>query len=162
MINEEVSKDSIRFAYQASKVTVRTLLRALRAMLRLAQSRGTNVIEGEMSVKELIKQGQGASSLEVSGESLRQFKKIANKYGVDFAIVKDKTAEKPKYTVFFKAKDTDAITQVLNEYTAKLFKKQQKREQERPSLIKKLKSLKEELARKPKKKQKNRAKEHIR
>ena len=98
--------------------------------------------------------------MEVSGESMKQFKKIANKYGVDFAIVKDKSAEKPKYTVFFKAKDTDAITAVLNEYTAKIVKKN--KDQERPSVLKKLRTLKAEVDKKPHKKVHHRKKEQVR
>ena len=58
--------------------------------------------------------------------------------------MKDKTSEKRRYTVFFKAKDTDAITSVLNEYTSKLVKK--KKKQERPSVLQRLKALKAEIA----------------
>ena len=82
---------------------------------------------------------------------MRQFKKIAGKYGVDFAIVKDKSAgkDKPRYTVFFKARDTDAIQAVLDQYTRKIVKKT--KERERPSTLEKLKKLKAEIAKKPKK-----------
>ena len=38
------------------------------------------------------------------------FQKIAKKYGVDFAVVKDKNVNPPVYTIFFKAKDMDAVT----------------------------------------------------
>ena len=108
-------------------------------------------IRGKQSVKQLVQQNQGVTSLEVSGESMRQFKKIAGKYGVDFAIVKDKSAgkDKPRYTVFFKARDTDAIQAVLDQYTKKIVKKT--KERERPSTLEKLKKLKAEIAKKPKK-----------
>ena len=124
-MNDEVAKDSIRFAYNATRVTVNGMIRALRKANQIIKETKDKSGKGQQTVKQLIKQGQGATSMEVSGESMKQFKKIANKYGVDFAIVKDKSAEKPKYTVFFKAKDTDAITAVLNEYTAKIVKKKQ-------------------------------------
>ena len=104
--------------------------------------------KGKQTVKQLIKQGQGASSMEVSGESIRSFKRIANKYGVDFAIVKDKTADPPRYTCFFKAKDMDAITAVVKEYSAKVVKMQGK---QKPSLLKELKKLKDEIAKAPRK-----------
>ena len=99
-------------------------------------------IRGKQSVKQLVQQNQGVTSLEVSGESMRQFKKIAGKYGVDFAIVKDKSVgkDKPRYTVFFKARDTDAIQAVLDQYTKKIVKKT--KERERPSTLEKLKKLK--------------------
>jgi len=146
-MNDEVAKDSIRFAYQATRVTVNGMIRALRKANQIIKESKDKSGKGQQTVKQLVKQGQGATSMEISGESMRQFKKIANKYGVDFAIVKDKTAEKPKYTVFFKAKDTDAITAVLNEYTAKIVKKN--KQQERPSVLKRLRSLKAEVDKKP-------------
>lgn len=147
MTNEEVSKESIRFAYNTSRVTLRGLLRVLAKAQQEYRKFQDKSGKGQQTVKQLIKQGQGATSMEVSGESLREFKKTANKYGLDFAIVKDKTAEKPRYTVFFKAKDADAITAVLNEYTTKVVKKN--KQQERPSVLKRLRSLKAEVDKKP-------------
>ena len=96
--------------------------------------------------------------MEVSGESVRTFKKIANKYGVDFAIVKDKTADQPRFTCFFKAKDMDAITSVVKEYSAKVVKLQDK---PKPSLLMELKKLKEEIAKAPRK-VKEKFKENVR
>lgn len=159
-MNEEVARDSIRFAYRASRVTIRGLLKALAKARDMRKANLDKSGKGQQTVKQLIKQGQGATSMEVSGESLREFKKIANRYGVDFAIVKDKTAEKPKYTVFFKAKDTDAITAVLNEYAAKVVKKS--KEAERPSILKRLRTLKAEIDKKPHKKVHHRKKEQVR
>ena len=159
-MNDEVAKDSIRFAYNATRITVNGMIRALRKANQIIKETKDKSGKGQQTVKQLIKQGQGATSMEVSGESMKQFKKIANKYGVDFAIVKDKSAEKPKYTVFFKAKDTDAITAVLNEYTAKIVKKN--KDQERPSVLKKLRTLKAEVDKKPHKKVHHRKKEQVR
>ena len=48
------------------------------------------------------------------------------KFGVDYAIRKDKTQDPPRYVVFFKAKDTEVLDQVIKEYTAKNLEKKQK------------------------------------
>ena len=48
---------------------------------------------------------------------------FAKKYGVDFAVVRDREKSPPVYTVFFKAKDTDAVTRILQDYSAKQIKK---------------------------------------
>ena len=111
---------------------------------------GENV-KGKQSVKKLIRQGQGVSSMEIGDSGIRDFKKIANKYGVDFAIVKDKEVNPPKYTVFFKARDADAITQILKEYAAKQTKRKKAAEKERPSILQKLKKFKEKVASMPRK-----------
>lgn len=157
-MNEEISKEAVHFAVSSAKVTGRFLLKCLKAYLRYRQNKNITAGKGEQTVKQLIKQGQGASSMEVSGESIRDFKRIAGKYGVDFAVVKDKTADPPRYTCFFKAKDVDAITAVVKEYSAKVVKLQGK---QKPSLLKELAKLKEEIARKPRK-VKERFKENVR
>ena len=87
--------------------------------------------------------------MDVSDESIRTFKRIANKYGMDFAIVKDKTGDNPKYTIFFKAKDADAISQVMKEYSAKLVKKKQRAE--KPSVLEKFRHFKAIIAQLPQK-----------
>ena len=145
-MNEEVSQKTVQFAVNTGKVTGRVLWRCLKAYLRHRQNKKLTAGKGKQTVKQLIKQGQGASSMEVSGESIRTFKRIANKYGVDFAIVKDKTADQPRFTCFFKAKDMDAITAVVKEYSAKVVKLQSK---PKPSLLKELKKLKDEIAKTP-------------
>ena len=48
---------------------------------------------------------------------------FAKKYGVDFAVVRDREKSPPVYTVFFKAKDTDAVTRILQDYSVKQIKK---------------------------------------
>ena len=48
---------------------------------------------------------------------------FAKKYGVDFAVVRDREKSPPVYTVFFKAKDTDALTRILQDYSVKQIKK---------------------------------------
>ncbi|MBO6241990.1 MAG: PcfB family protein [Butyrivibrio sp.] len=145
-MNEEVAAKYIAFCYRASKVTTRTLIKGLVAFLRHVDSKSKAPKQGKMTVKQLIRQGQGASAMEIGGESIRTFKRIANKYGVDFAIVKDKTSDPPRYTCFFKAKDIDAISAVVKEYSAKVVNREQR---EKPSLIQQLRKLKEQIAKQP-------------
>lgn len=165
-MHEEVSDKTVNLAVRTGKVTARTLVQALKAYIRHRRNKSANKkiekntpVEGKQSVKELIKQGQGVSSAEIGDEGIKDFKRIANKYGVDFAIVKDKAKEPPVYTVFFKAKDADAITQVLKEYSAKQIKR--KKTATRPSVLQKLKKFKEIVAKTPRK-EKEKKKEHER
>lgn len=46
---------------------------------------------GKMSVKKLVGQGMGASSIEVTDNNIKSFERVARKYNVDFAVKKDKT-----------------------------------------------------------------------
>ena len=57
---------------------------------------------------------------------------------MDYAIKKDRSVSPPKYLVFFKARDADALTAAFNEYSAKQMNRSQK-----PSVLKKLSRFKE-------------------
>lgn len=157
-MQEEVENKSVNLAVRSSKVTAQVLYKGLKAFIdhqkRKAATKAAEKdepIKGEQSVKELVGQGQGVSSMPIGDDGIKDFKKICNKYGVDFAVVKDKTVEPPQFTVFFKAKDADAITQVLKEYSAKQMKKKQKAETKKPSILDKLKKFKDIVAKTPRK-----------
>ena len=75
--------------------------------------------KGQQTVKQLTKQGAGVSSIEISEKNIKSFEGVARKYWVDFALKKDTTVKPPNYIVFFKGRDTDAITAAFKEYSAK-------------------------------------------
>ena len=97
---------------------------------------------GKQSVKKLVGQDQGVANIEITDKNIKDFERIARKYGVDFALKKDKTGEVPKYLVFFKARDADALTAAFKEYTAKEVRRASK---DRPSVLEQLRALKAKL-----------------
>lgn len=60
------------------------------------------------------------------------------KYGIDFALKKDATEQPPRYLVFFKGRDADALTAAFREFSAKKLTQEQK-----PSIRKVLVAFKE-------------------
>ena len=94
--------------------------------------------QGKQTVKQLVGQNQGVSNLEITDHSIREFEKIARKYGVDYAVKKDRSTTPPKYMIFFKARDADALTAAFTEYTSKKVRKAS-----RPSVLAKLSKFKE-------------------
>ena len=94
-------------------------------------------------MKQLIGQNQGVSNIEINDPSIRDFERIARKYGVDYAVKKDRSASPPKSLIFFKARDADALTAAFSEYTQKKVKKADR--SERPSVLAKLAQFKELL-----------------
>lgn len=158
-MQEEVENKSVNLVVTATKLSARVLYNALmeyanETKVKFSEEdvakktvKKDTTIKGKQTVKELIGQGQGVSSMPIGESGIKDFQRIANKYGVDFAIVKDKTEKPPKYMVFFKAKDADAITNVLKEYSAKQIKKHTKKK--KPSILQKLKKFKEMLALNP-------------
>ena len=159
LINEEVSREvankCVQLAIKMSKPEVDMFMRGLKAVVKApvkatgrAIANKIHPTRGKQSVKTLIRQGQGVSSIPLADEGLKDFQKIAKKYGVDFAVVKDKNEDPPVYTIFFKAKDMDAVTRILQDYSNKQVKKASKT---RPSVLEKLKKFKEIVAAIPKK-----------
>ena len=96
---------------------------------------------GKQTVKQLIGQNQGVSNIEITAPSIKDFERIARKYGVDYAVKKDRRSSPPKYLIFFKGRDADALTAAFTEYTNKKIKKAQKAK--RPSVLAKLSRFKE-------------------
>ncbi len=160
-MQEEVENRTVQFAIRTAKLSIEMMLKGMKTWhnfyQRLKQQKQykklyqkkDDHVHGKQSVKELIGQGDGVKSVPITDEGIREFKKIAGKYGVDFAIVKDKQAENLQYTVFFKAKDEDAILSILKDYAAKRMKGKDKPEVERPSVLEQLKSLKEMISKIP-------------
>lgn len=147
-MQEEVENRTVTLAISTTRMTANVLKAAISKYLAYRKEKKTEKARagpvkpcGKQSVKQLVGQDQGVANIEITDKNIKDFERIARKYGVDFALKKDKTGEIPKYLVFFKARDGDALTQAFKEYTAK-----SDRKKERPSVIQKLRKFKEQAA----------------
>ena len=139
-MQEEVQSKTVTLSINATKLTARTLKQALSKFLAYKSSKHKETKDvtphGKQSVKQLAKQNQGLTNIEITDKNIKDFDRVARKYGVDYALKKDKTVTPPKYLVFFKAKDADALTAAFKEYTAVTVKKQNKE-----PIVQKIKSI---------------------
>ena len=151
-MQEEVENRTLTLIVSGTKFTGRLFKAAIskymahrrEKKLEKQRSRDSPVTpKGKQTVKQLIGQNQGVSNIEINDPSIRDFERIARKYGVDYAVKKDRSASPPKYLIFFKARDADALTAAFTEYTGKKVKKAEKTE--RPSVLAKLAQFKELL-----------------
>lgn len=140
-MQEEIDNRAVTLAISTTKLTGRVLKAAMSKYLAYRKSKKTEKVNttptGKQSVKQLVGQNAGVSNIEVSESNIKGFDRVARKYGVDYAIKKDKTGEIPKYFVFFKARDADALTAAFTEYTNK-----KEKSREKPSVIQKLRMFK--------------------
>lgn len=150
-MQEEVTRKTIALVFKSSRLTADVLKKAMKMYLE-HRNRKKQVSHGKITVKELVGQGVGASSIEISDNNIKSFERVARKYNVDFAVKKDRSVEPPKYMVFFKGKDTDVITQAFKEFV-----KVNEKKQTRISVKEKLAESRERLN---KNKSRERAKEH--
>ena len=114
-MQEEVTQKTIALVFKSSRLTADVLKKAMKMYLERRKA-GQQATHGKMSVKKLVGQGMGASSIEVTDNNIKSFERVARKYNVDFAVKKDKTTEPPKYLVFFKGRDADAVAQAFKEF----------------------------------------------
>ena len=128
-MQDEVNNKTVAISVKAAKITGRMLAKAMQALLEKA--REPNFKTGKQSIKSLTKQGASLTNIPIDGENIGSFSKIARKYNVDFALKKDSSETPPKWMVFFKAKDADALTAAFKEYS----KIQLKHKERKPSLI---------------------------
>lgn len=151
-MQEEVENRTLTLIVSGTKFTGRLFKAAVskymahrrEKKLEKQRSRDSPVTpKGKQTVKQLIGQNQGVSNIEINDPSIRDFERIARKYGVDYAVKKDRSASPPKYLIFFKARDADALTAAFSEYTQKKVKKADR--SERPSVLAKLAQFKELL-----------------
>lgn len=145
-MQEEVENKTLTLVINGSKLTGRMLKSAIakylahrREVKHQKQSRGGAVTHhGKQTVKQLVGQDQGVSNIEIDDPSIRDFDRIARKYGVDYAIKRDRSSDPPKFLIFFKSRDSDALTSAFNEYAGEKVRKAS-----RPSVLQRLASFKE-------------------
>ena len=140
-MQEEVTQKTIAFSIKSAKVTAQVLQAAARKFLEARNKGKTKLHHGQQSLKQLKKHGAALSNIEITEANIGAFKSCAKKYGVDFALRKDKTTQPPHYVVIFKSKDADNLEQAFKEFAAKKLQKEQ-----RPSIRQSLSALKEKAA----------------
>ena len=148
-MQEEVENRTVAITTSAAKFTGRLFKAAICKYLEHRKNVKTQkankvraspvVPHGKQTVKQLIGQNQGVSNIEITDSNIKSFERVARKYGVDFAVKKDRSVSPPKYLVFFKGRDADALTAAFKEYTAKEVRRASK---DRPSVLEQLRALK--------------------
>ena len=136
-MQEELEQRTVSVTVQAAKLSGRVLKAAIAAALRkMEQERNTPKV-GRNTMKRLAGRDGGTNTIEVSGR-IRSFERYARKHQVRYHIEKEVGVDPPRWTVYFKANQADALTAAFKEYT----KKDLSREQ-RPSMLAKLHKFKE-------------------
>ena len=118
-MQEEVTGKSVALIVDGARMSEQVLEKALRAYLDARKNKQPKIYRGKQSLKHLARQNAGLANIEISDKNIKAFTQVAKKYHVDFALKKDTTAEKPRYLVFFKSRDADAITAAFQEFTAR-------------------------------------------
>jgi hypothetical protein len=136
-VQEQINERTIALSVKGAKLTGRMLAKAMNAFLKRSRA-SPKVKTGMQSVKSLTKSGASLQDVEITGDNIGSFKRIARKYNVDFALKKDVSSDPPKWSVFFKSKNGAAMDAAFKEYG-----KIQMKVKEKPSMLAKLQKYKE-------------------
>lgn len=118
MIQEDVNQRTVSLSIRAGRLTANVLARALRDFLNAQKKPKNEFARGKQTLKQLMKQNAGAVNIEVDEGNIKSFDRVARKYRIDYAVKKDKSVDPPKYFVFFKSRDQDAMTMAFKEFVA--------------------------------------------
>lgn len=136
-MQEQINEKTVALSIKTAKLTAEVLQKAIRKMLS-AKSKAPKIYKGKQTLKHLMKQNTGVSSMEITDANIKAFEPIAKKYGLDYSLKKVKGEEPPRYLVFFKGRDVDVMTEAFKEFAAKQLNKEKK-----PSIRKALAAFKE-------------------
>ena len=128
-MQEEIEHKTVNLAISTTKLSARTLLRGMQFLLRQYDKHAS---QGKQSMKRLVRQNRGVTNVEIQ------------KTGIDYSIQKDLSCTPPRYLVYFKAQDTDALSAAFKEYSASVLDKTK-----RPSVLAKLHDLAQSVANLP-------------
>ena len=142
-MQEEVTGKAVALIIDGAKMSEQVLEKALQKFLEAQKNKSPKMHRGKQTLKQLAGQNAGLANIEISDKNIKAFTHVAKKYHVDFALKKDTTAEQPRYLVFFKSRDADAITAAFQEFASRKMGRDEK-----PSVRERLAQAREQAARK--------------
>lgn len=144
-MQEEITGRTVTLIVNGSKMTEQVFEKAVKKFLEeIQKSKQPKIYRGRQTLKQLAGQNAGLSNIEISNKNIRAFTSVAKKYNVDFALKKDTAAEQPRYLVFFKSRDADAITAAFQEFASRRMGRE-----EQSSIRERLAQAKEQAEKKP-------------
>lgn len=129
--------------FRGGKFTSKEFAKGLAKLYRAMKNKTTELPHGKQSLKQLKKHNTGLEDVEITEDNIKSFEPFARKYRIDYALKKDNTVEPPKWMVFFKCKEKDAMTQAFKEYVNTTLKREKK-----PSILDALKKAAEKVMQK--------------
>lgn len=162
-MQEEVNERVVGLCIKATHMTSDVLKAAMRKYLydhrqKKQMKKSTRAQPdtpiGKQSLNDLLKQGAQLTNIPITDNNIKDFDRVARKYGIDYSLKKDKSKTPPEYLVFFKARDIDVITAAFKEYAGITLKKKNK-----VSLVSKLQKYAQKMVQKKRERTKQRKKE---
>ena len=111
-MQEEIEHKTVNLAISTTKLSARTMLRGMQFLLRQYDKHAS---QGKQSMKRLVRQNRGVTNVEIQKTGIKDFDRYAKRYHIDYSIQKDLSCKPPRYLIYFKAQDTDALNAAFKE-----------------------------------------------
>ena len=122
-VQEYLIDHELKTANQLVEISIKkampTMLDVAKGMAKWIGGQSSGDRAGQQSLKQLTKYGDKLSEIPLNSENIKEFTHIARKHGVSFALAQDATKNPPQHTVYFKAKDTESMSDAFKEYISK-------------------------------------------
>ena len=140
-LQEEITQKTLALCVETGKMTAQLLQQAMKKVLADMEKHKNDprLHHGKQTIRQLMRHGAGVSNIEITDQNIKAFSATAKKYGIDFALKKDTTGEIPRYLVFFKGRDADAVRAAFREFSAKNLSREKA-----PSIRRKLEKAQEQ------------------
>ena len=138
-MQEEVTQKTIALYVKVGKGAARLTEQALQKAIQKFLEQKSKPAHGKQTMRQLMKQGEKVSNIEITDQNIKAFDPIARKSGLDYNVKKIENGKPPTYLVSFKGKDIDVMTEAFREFTAKKLGRDKK-----PSIRKELEQAKQQ------------------
>ena len=122
-VQEYLIDQELRIMNQLSEIAINkavpTMFDVAVGMAKWLSGQSGSEKQGQQTLKELLKYGDKLSEIPLNSDNVKEFTHIAQKHGVAFALAHDDSKDPPRHTVYFKAKDTESMSEAFKEYFAR-------------------------------------------
>ena len=141
-MQDEINEKCVMLVINGGKISERILRDAITQSMRWMDKNKTAInrestYRGRISIRRLSQRGE-LSNIEITSKNIRAFESTARKYGVSYALKKDRSREPPRYLVFFKAKDAAQMEAAFKEFTGRTMHRKRDRLSIRSRLMEKM------------------------
>lgn len=136
-----LDEQAVALEIKVCRLTAQVLYKAMRQILREPTiPSSAKIVHGQQSVKKLERQNSQLEMVEVPDQDCRKLRQQLRRYGVDFAVLRDKSAPE-KLTICFKSRDTSLIKTALEKCLADAVKPDRTARQPIRELLQKARQL---------------------
>lgn len=94
-MQEQINEKTVALSIKTAKLTAEVLQKAIRKMLNARKNKAPKQYKGKQTLKHLMKQNTGVSSMEITDANIKAFEPIAKKYGLDYSLKKSRAKNRP-------------------------------------------------------------------